>query len=253
VRAPGRRYRGRSRRMVMPPLPEGSLQLYEAVGLASPPQWAPVLISLPPIAAKSFCKPDVGCVIRWLRLRRLRPQLDLLRLVCPTPCDYLRSLLLGASPLRRAAGGFSDDQAPRGQRGSLPRVPEGPLVANEPQSPASSSAPSFTARLPEVVLFIGFISMYYKCASQACRRIVSTMETKLSDGRSVEAAPRHRSEMIKGRRALVEGDGGLTPKNAEAPAEHYEVAREKSGASATFSSEGGSFRRRAQGFSSSFR
>jgi len=49
------------------------------------------------------------------------------------------------------------------------------------------------------------------------------METKLSGGRPVEAAPRHRSEMINGRRALVEGGSDLAPKNAKAPVER-EVA-----------------------------
>jgi hypothetical protein len=66
--------------------------------------------------------------------------------------------------------------------------------------------------------------MYYeRVASMLCQfpvaRIVSTMETKLSVERSVEAAPRNQTKRINGRRALVEGNGGLTLKNAEAPAE----------------------------------
>jgi len=54
------------------------------------------------------------------------------------------------------------------------------------------------------------------------------METKVSVGRSVEAAPRNQTKRINGRRALVEGDGGLTPKNAEAPAEREAAAITKS-------------------------
>jgi hypothetical protein len=75
--------------------------------------------------------------------------------------------------------------------------------------------------------------MYYeRVASMLCQfpvaRIVSTMETKLSVGRSVEAAPRNQTKRINGRRALVEGNGGLTLKNAEAPAEREAAAITKS-------------------------